>query len=148
MCTPLARPATGGENIVRASYFEGQTQMSDVSRILIDGRWIRAKTPDTREIRNPATLELVGVAPECGADDVAAAVESAAHAHPVWWKVPGIEKAVLLHRIAEKVRAKGGELAGLTLPTTEERSSVRCCPSRSPGMPTRRSRWPTIRGSA
>ena len=87
--------------------------MSDVSRILIDGRWIGATAPDTREIRNPATLELVGVAPECDAADVAAAVEAARRAHPAWWKVPGVEKAIALHRIAEKVRGKGRELARL-----------------------------------
>ncbi|HJQ66308.1 MAG TPA: aldehyde dehydrogenase family protein [Gemmatimonadales bacterium] len=87
--------------------------MSDSSRILIDGRWVAARATETRPVINPATLEPLGSAPECGAEDVEAAVLAAARAQPAWWKIPGVEKATLLHQIATKIRARGGELSRL-----------------------------------
>ena len=60
--------------------------MSDAAPILVEGSWISARASATREIRNPATLDLLGRVPDCGADDVAAAVGAAARAQParVW----------------------------------------------------------------
>ncbi len=87
--------------------------MSDASRILIDGRWGPAQSTETRPITNPANLEPVGLAPECGAADVAAAVEAAARAQPAWWRTPGVEKATLLHQIATKIRGRERELSRL-----------------------------------
>lgn len=63
--------------------------MSDASRILIDGRWVPARSTETRPITNPATLEPVGLVPECGEADVASAVEAAARAQPAWSPGPG-----------------------------------------------------------
>ena len=103
MCTRLARPATGGEN----------SAMSAISPILIDGQWLPARTAETRTITNPATLERVGLVPECGTDDVAAAVEAATRAHPAWWKIPGVEKATLLHQVAAKIRGREHDLSRL-----------------------------------
>lgn len=45
--------------------------------ILIDGCWQCLKSQKTFEVRNPATGELIGLVPECEADDVRAAIESA-----------------------------------------------------------------------
>ncbi|MGH7538640.1 MAG: aldehyde dehydrogenase family protein [Gemmatimonadales bacterium] len=87
--------------------------MTEVSRLFIGGEWIRPAATDTREIHNPATLELVGVAAECGAADVAAAVEAAARAQPGWWRIPGVEKATVLHRVATKIRSRERELSRL-----------------------------------
>jgi hypothetical protein len=42
--------------------------MTDAAPSLIDGAWVSARTPATRDIRTPATLELVGA--DCGPDDV------------------------------------------------------------------------------
>ena len=103
MCTPLACPATAGEN----------SCMSDSSRILIDGQWARAHATETREVRNPATLERLGVVPECDAPDVDAAVGAAARAQRAWWKVPGVEKATLLHAVATRIRGKTRALSQL-----------------------------------
>jgi acyl-CoA reductase-like NAD-dependent aldehyde dehydrogenase len=87
--------------------------MSDTSRILIDGRWVAARATETRPVINPATLEPLGAAPECGAADVEAAVSAAARAQPAWWKIPGVEKATFLHQIATKIRARAGEQSRL-----------------------------------
>jgi acyl-CoA reductase-like NAD-dependent aldehyde dehydrogenase len=87
--------------------------MSHVSRILLDGRWVAARSRDTRFIRNPATLELVGTVPECNADDVDAAVAAATRAQHGWWKVPGAEKARYLRDIAGRIRGRERELSTL-----------------------------------
>ncbi len=87
--------------------------MPDVSPILIDGQWVPSRSAVTRDIRNPATLELVGVTADCGPDDVQAAVEAAARAQPEWWRIPGVEKAKLLRQVAARIRAAEHELSTL-----------------------------------
>ena len=67
----------------------------------------------TREIRNPATGELVGVAADCGAEDVDRAVRAARAAQAAWGKLPGLEKAIALRRVGEAIRHMGKELATL-----------------------------------
>ena len=51
--------------------------------------------------------------PECGPDDVAAAVDAAARAQPGWWRVPGVEKAAYLRTIAAKIRSDERALSTL-----------------------------------
>jgi betaine-aldehyde dehydrogenase len=87
--------------------------MPEVANILVAGAWVPARASATREIRNPATLDLVGVVPDCGDDDVSAAVEAAAGAQPEWWRVPGVEKAHYLRTIAGKIRGQERELSTL-----------------------------------
>jgi acyl-CoA reductase-like NAD-dependent aldehyde dehydrogenase len=87
--------------------------MPDVASILIDGRWIPAPSGGTRPVHNPATLELLGTVPECGAGEVGAAVEAAARAQPGWWRVPGVEKAKLLRDVGAKIRRAEHELSHL-----------------------------------
>ncbi len=87
--------------------------MPDVAPILIDGAWMSTRAAVTREIRNPATLELLGVTADCDGDDVGVAVAAAARAQPAWWRVPGVEKAGYLRTIAARVRAHERELSTL-----------------------------------
>jgi len=87
--------------------------MPDVAPVLIDGAWVPARARASREIRNPATLEPLGLVPDCGADDVASAVEAAAGAQAAWWRVPGVEKATYLRAIAGKIRADERALSTL-----------------------------------
>jgi len=87
--------------------------MPDVSPILINGRWIAAGSGGTRPVHNPATLELVGTAPDCGNADVDAAVQAASRAQPGWWRVPGVDKAKLLREVGAKIRAAEHDLAHL-----------------------------------
>jgi betaine-aldehyde dehydrogenase len=87
--------------------------MSDIAPVLIAGRRVAARSPVTRVIENPATLEQVGVVADCNSEDVALAVEAAAQAQPAWWRIPAVEKAKLLHDIAIRIRARERELATL-----------------------------------
>ena len=92
---------------------QGPQKCRNVAPVLIDGAWIGARTRAIREIRNPATLELLGTVPECGPEDVAAAVNAAARAQPAWWRVPGVEKAAYLRTIAAKIRTDERALSTL-----------------------------------
>ena len=83
------------------------------AKIFIDGAWQTPRSKVTREIRNPATGERVGVAVDCCPDDVDRAVRAARKAQDAWWKKPGVEKAVLLRRVGEAVRHMGKDLAAL-----------------------------------
>lgn len=87
--------------------------MNTPAPILIDGHWPTPRSKVLRPILNPATLEQVGLAADCTADEVALAVEAAARAQPAWWRVPGVEKAKLLREAAQRIRAQEHELSRL-----------------------------------
>ncbi len=82
-------------------------------KILINGEWVTAHSQKTKAIFNPATLEKIGVAPDCDELDVNAAVLSAKRAQKAWWKIPGAEKAILLHEVARRIRKNEKELSRL-----------------------------------
>jgi acyl-CoA reductase-like NAD-dependent aldehyde dehydrogenase len=92
-------------------------------KILIDGAWVDALSKTGREIKNPATLKLLGTVPDCGAPDVARAVAAAKAAQHAWWKVPGVDKAKLLREIGARIRAREHALATLM---TEETGKALC----------------------
>jgi acyl-CoA reductase-like NAD-dependent aldehyde dehydrogenase len=81
--------------------------------ILVDGAWVAARATATREIRNPATGERLGVVSDCGAEDVDRAVQAARRAQDAWWRKPGAEKAVLLRGVGHAIRDQGHDLARL-----------------------------------
>ncbi len=87
--------------------------MPSLSPILLDGQWLSVTGCPPRPIHNPATLEPLGSTADCGAAEVDAAVQAAVRAQRGWWKVPGVEKAKLLHEVATKVRAMEPELSTL-----------------------------------
>jgi acyl-CoA reductase-like NAD-dependent aldehyde dehydrogenase len=92
-------------------------------KILINGEWVDARSGTSREIKNPATLELLGTVPDCGPSDVARGVAAAKAAQRGWWKVPGVEKAKLLREIGARIRAREHALASLM---TEETGKPLC----------------------
>jgi aldehyde dehydrogenase (NAD+) len=55
---------------------------------------------ETMPVENPATEEIIATVPRAQAADVAAAVKLARAAQPAWRRVPGLEKARLLHEVA------------------------------------------------
>jgi len=92
-------------------------------KILINGAWVDALSGTSREIKNPATLELLGRVPDCGPADAARAVAAAKAAQRGWWKVPGVEKAKLLREVGARIRAREHALASLM---TEETGKPLC----------------------
>lgn len=83
------------------------------SSILINGKWTGANSRRTIDVINPATLQLIGRVPDCDQSDVDAAVRAARLAQDAWAKMPGVEKAPLLHEVARRIREDRLHLAGL-----------------------------------
>ena len=84
--------------------------MSEVG-MWIDHKREGAQSGETMRVENPATEETLATVPRAQAADVAAAVERARHAQREWRRVPGLEKARLLHEVAARIRAMHRELA-------------------------------------
>lgn len=85
--------------------------MSKSYRNFIDNQFVDSEGGATIEVRNPATHELLGVVPASTAADVDRAVEAARRAQPAWEKLPAIERAGHLRRIANKLRDNKERLA-------------------------------------
>jgi betaine-aldehyde dehydrogenase len=77
----------------------------------IDHRHEAAQSGATMPIENPATEEIIATVPRAQVADVASAVDRARHAQREWRRVPGLEKARLLHEVAARIRAMHRELA-------------------------------------
>jgi acyl-CoA reductase-like NAD-dependent aldehyde dehydrogenase len=81
------------------------------AQLYINGKSVKAKSSKLIEIRNPATLDLIEQVPDCGQEDVNAAVAAAKAAQREWDKTPAIEKATMLHEVARRIRADEEGLA-------------------------------------
>jgi aldehyde dehydrogenase (NAD+) len=78
----------------------------------INGEWMESTTGRAFENRNPAdTSELVGMFPLSTAEDVDAAVDSAAEAYKTWRLVPAPKRAEILYRAAEMLVRRKEDLA-------------------------------------
>ena len=54
----------------------------------INGKWETSKTEKYMDCYNPSTGEVMARAPQCTAEEVEAAVASAATAYPAWSNTP------------------------------------------------------------
>ncbi|MGH7729648.1 MAG: aldehyde dehydrogenase family protein [Candidatus Eiseniibacteriota bacterium] len=84
--------------------------MNDVA-MWIDHQPRGAQGGETMPVENPATEEILAQVPRAQEADVAAAVERACFAQRGWRRLPGLEKARLLHEVAARIRAMHRELA-------------------------------------
>ena len=82
-----------------------------MQKMWIDGRFTAGNSGKSFEIDNPATEEIIDAVPRGDATDAAAAVEAAAAAFKEWRKVPGLERATLMHQFAARLRARHKEIA-------------------------------------
>jgi len=79
----------------------------------IQGEWTPSQGGGVRQIHDPATLEVIGEVVEGTAADASAAVEAAAAAFGHWRRLPGLEKALLMHEMARAMREDRVELSRL-----------------------------------
>jgi acyl-CoA reductase-like NAD-dependent aldehyde dehydrogenase len=88
-------------------------------KVLIGGEWVRA-AQGTYPITNPATEELVGMAPECSVEQVRAAAQAARDAFErgPWPTMSGVERGGLLREAAERFKREMGSLTDLTIAET------------------------------
>ena len=82
-----------------------------VRPILINGKFVEAKSNSAIDVRNPATLAPLDSVPACGEADIDAAVKAARAAQPAWWRNSGVTKAELMHEVAERIRKNKKKIA-------------------------------------
>ena len=87
--------------------------MTETDYQLIIGGRRRPGGAGSYEIRNPATEELVGLAPEASAEDALDAAKAAEDAFPAWSRTAPEERSRLLARVAELVDQHRDELVPL-----------------------------------
>lgn len=90
-------------------------------RMYINGRFVDGGTADTIAVYNPATGREIGIIPEATADQVNEAIESAERAQADWAKLPAIQRAGYLRKIAAKIREHADFL---TLTIVEEQGKT------------------------
>ncbi len=79
--------------------------------VYYDGKWHEPKAGRYSDTLNPGTGESLGKVADASAEDVDAAVAAAKRAYKEWRRVPPLERAKLLKKIAEVLRQNAGELA-------------------------------------
>jgi malonate-semialdehyde dehydrogenase (acetylating)/methylmalonate-semialdehyde dehydrogenase len=99
-------------------------------RNFVGGEWVEALASTTREVRNPATSEVIAEVPMGGAEDVDRAVKAAKAAFASWRRVPPVQRARYLFALKFLLEERVEDLTrivttenGKTLP--EARGSVR-----------------------
>ena len=93
------------------------TEPRNEPNLLIDGEWVPA-SGGTYEIINPATETVVGYAPNATADDALAAARAAKDALPAWSALSADDRASLMAKAADAIRAKAPELLPLVIAET------------------------------
>lgn len=79
----------------------------------IDGRFDEADVASRIEVFNPATHALLDTVPEAGVAAVERAIAAARTAQPQWAKLPAIQRAAHLRKVAEGLRGVREEMARL-----------------------------------
>jgi 1-pyrroline dehydrogenase len=82
-------------------------------KCFIGGEWVDAASGETMEVINPATGDVIGEVPRCGAEDVDRAIEAAKRALPGWLDVTPKERSELLYKLADVIADNAEELAQL-----------------------------------
>jgi phenylacetaldehyde dehydrogenase len=87
------------------------TLATDDYRLRIGDEWVKTET--TYAIVNPATEQVVGLAPEATADDARAAATAARDALDAWTATPMVERCRLIGQASEALAARLPELVPL-----------------------------------
>ncbi len=101
------------------------------TRMLVGGKPVAGEgTPI--EVENPATGEIVATAGSTSPDQLDRAVTAAREASREWADVPAVDRAPLLHRVADRLRERTDELARLMTieigrPLTESADEIEWC---------------------
>ncbi|MHB8220017.1 MAG: aldehyde dehydrogenase family protein [Acidimicrobiales bacterium] len=89
----------------------------DEHQLLIGGAWVDA-SGGTYDVVNPATEEVVAVAPNATAADAEAAAAAARAALPGWSSTPVAERCALLIAAADAIRRRAKDLLPLVIAET------------------------------
>ena len=91
--------------------------MADARQLLIGGEWVDG-ADGGYDVVNPATEEVVGVAPEASVAQAEAAARAAQEAFASWSQTAPEVRADLLQKTADAIRAHFGELLPLVIAET------------------------------
>ena len=83
------------------------------NQCFIDGRWMSADSGAVREVRNPATGELLATVPDAGAAETVRAIEAANRAFPPWRAKTAEQRGRVLRRWYELMLEHQEDLACL-----------------------------------
>ncbi len=101
---------------------------------LINGEWISSDSGDVVNVVNPATGEILGVVPNCGARETKRAIEAASLAFEVWRATLAVDRAEVLRRFAALFMTHRDDLAKLLSseqgkPVAEASGEITACAS-------------------
>ncbi|MFA7438231.1 aldehyde dehydrogenase family protein [Castellaniella sp.] len=87
--------------------------MQERAFIYIDGQWVASAGRESIPVINPYTEVVVGHVPRGHAADADRAAQAAARAFPVWAATPPQERAAVLERVRDGLKARADELGVL-----------------------------------
>lgn len=82
-------------------------------KMFIDGKFVENKTEKWINVLNPSTEEVIARQPDGTIEDAQKAIEAADKAQVAWEKLPAIERAGYLMRIAAGIRKREKELTDI-----------------------------------
>ena len=80
-----------------------------IDKAYMAGSWIESEK--SVEVTNPADGSVIGAVPDLGAEDTLQAIEAAEAAYPAWSKMLAKDRAEILRRWADLMRANQNDLA-------------------------------------
>jgi betaine-aldehyde dehydrogenase len=87
--------------------------MKIYDKFFVNGRWVAPQGRETADVVNPANEEVIGRICMGDANDMAAAVESAASAFDSWSTTPPAERAAWLMKIQAGLQSRAEDIAQL-----------------------------------
>ena len=84
------------------------------NKILVGGKLVNAVARGSFPVENPATAEVIGHAPRCGAEDVEWAVTTARSAFAAWSVLPARQRSALILDAAQRLEQESEALAQLS----------------------------------
>ena len=79
--------------------------------MFVDGAWTGALSGETFDADSPATGETIAAVPRGGREDAQAAIAAANRAADGWARATAFERADAMHRVADVIERRAGELA-------------------------------------
>ncbi|KAH0559779.1 hypothetical protein GP486_003705 [Trichoglossum hirsutum] len=79
----------------------------------VDGEWIQAKSGQTFEVQDPASMKTIGTCPEFSKEDTEIAIAAAAAALPSWRGTTGRQRARILRKWYDLMMENADDLATL-----------------------------------
>lgn len=91
---------------------EVQNRMRSLSaHIYVDGGFLKSAATSVIDVVDPATEAVIGQIPEATPDEIDSAVAQANGVQKAWWKMSALERAHVLHEVADKMTAMRAPLA-------------------------------------